>query len=311
MKCGGSYSLYRLVRWLDRLEELRVGEDDSPIAESGDDVVQLMTFHKAKGLEFPVVLLYRLGQNREQVRNPALVRRGAKTVEFQLAGLETAGYAAALEDERDREWHEAMRLFYVAMTRARDRLVIPVYWGNEKRQSEGQWFFRMLASRCARGAGGMPDIMASLFKLADTSRYVLETPLQEGLVLDFSKQDAELAVMDARIERGRWRKSRDDAAARLKRESQFVRPSNHQALVTVTAEDRARALSQDTAKRFGNFVHLALQRIELPQRRTSRMRLDEAAEEFRMSAEQRVEGEALVTRALQSDLFVEADSAGG
>ncbi len=301
---GGSYSLHRLVRWLNRLEELRVSEDDSPIAESGDDVVQLMTFHKAKGLEFPVVMLYRLGQNREQVRSAALVRRGGKTVEFHLSGLETAGYAEALADERDREWHEAMRLFYVAMTRARDRLVIPVYWGNEKRQSEGQWFFKLLLDRVARAAGGVPELGASAFAAVDTSRYSLETPQQEGLVLEFGGTSAELAVMDSRIQRGLWRDVRDKAANDLVRTDKFTRPSNHEILLAATPTDSGRAVTQDAGKRFGSFVHLALQRIDLPHTQNMACVLDEAAAEFRMTAEQRAEGEMLLRRALTSELFV-------
>jgi len=43
-------------------------------------------------------------------------------VEFKAGDRETAGYVAALEDDMDREYHECMRLLYVAMTRAENRL---------------------------------------------------------------------------------------------------------------------------------------------------------------------------------------------
>jgi DNA helicase-2/ATP-dependent DNA helicase PcrA len=91
---------------------LEAGED--PVAADPDpdeNVVRVLTVHKAKGLEFPVVFLLGMAEGRF----PARGRRD------RLA-LPEALLPAASDDEAP--WAEERRLCYVAMTRARDELVM-------------------------------------------------------------------------------------------------------------------------------------------------------------------------------------------
>ena len=98
---------------------------EAPILEEGTDGVRLMTVHKAKGLEFPVVILADIGCKLHR----ATAQRHLDTEEG-LASVTLAGWTPLdladhndLEVERDRA--EAIRLAYVAATRAKDLLVIP------------------------------------------------------------------------------------------------------------------------------------------------------------------------------------------
>ena len=98
---------------------------EAPILEEGSDGVRLMTVHKAKGLEFPVVILaditarltpYDAGRHIDAQR--------------QLCALRIGGWSPKdLNDQRDheleREKAEGERVAYVAATRARDLLVVP------------------------------------------------------------------------------------------------------------------------------------------------------------------------------------------
>ena len=98
---------------------------EAPILEEGSDGVRLMTVHKAKGLEFPVVILaditarltpYEAGRHIDPRR--------------QLCALRIGGWSPKdLNDQRglelDREKAEGERVAYVAATRARDLLVVP------------------------------------------------------------------------------------------------------------------------------------------------------------------------------------------
>ena len=104
-------------------DEGQAGE--APIVEEGSDGVRLMTVHKAKGLEFPVVILADLTAKVApfEASRSIDVSRG-------LCALRIGGWSPvdllrqqALEQARERE--EGIRTAYVAATRARDLLVVP------------------------------------------------------------------------------------------------------------------------------------------------------------------------------------------
>jgi ATP-dependent helicase/nuclease subunit A len=303
VETSGNHSLHQLVMWLDRLEELRVGEEDSPIAEAGDDVVQLMTFHKAKGLEFPVVLLYRLSHDHELRHASCLVDRGSKAVEFSMSGVQTAGYAASLEDEKDRQWHETIRLLYVAMTRARDLLVIPAYWSKERSEEtrDRQWFFKLLRSRLAAEDNGSPAVHETEFAIHSADKYSLEIPLEERLVLDLQEDYSTAQVAQSREDYAAWQAMRQGHVALLERSKLFIKPSDHDDAVpefAISATHQA-----EHAKRFGTFMHLVLERILLPGGENAEEVIASAAAEYSMDEAARGEARTLLSRVLGSDLF--------
>ncbi|MFC1721692.1 ATP-dependent helicase [Patescibacteria group bacterium] len=113
----------------DFVEELEVategGEDPAPAEiQEGPDTVKIMTIHKAKGLEFPVVFLVSLVEGHFPVRNmPDPLRLPDDLLE------ETLPEESHVQEER--------RLFYVAMTRAMDQLYLSGaddYGGKRKRR---------------------------------------------------------------------------------------------------------------------------------------------------------------------------------
>ena len=97
-------------------------------AAGGADAVQLMSVHAAKGLEFPVVCLADLG--RAPIESVEDVLVDGPRMGLRVATLDGARPRAALEFEQLREEHldaqaqEEQRIFYVAMTRARERLLL-------------------------------------------------------------------------------------------------------------------------------------------------------------------------------------------
>jgi ATP-dependent helicase/nuclease subunit A len=122
----------RFVEWLGTREEEGVREGESPWAEEGEENVKLMTIHKAKGLEFPVVFLANLASERRR-RQEFIPLRLQGTFEMRIGNFQTDGYASALEQEKAKMEAEDRRLFYVAATRARDYLVLPLFWGKRGR----------------------------------------------------------------------------------------------------------------------------------------------------------------------------------
>jgi ATP-dependent exoDNAse (exonuclease V) beta subunit len=117
--------------FLDRVEYLASAariEPDAPVEGVEPDAVRLMTIHAAKGLEFPVVCVADLGRLPSS-RMPDLLVDGDR-VGLRLMRLDGQTSSPALDyqelcaERRGREAEEEDRIAYVAMTRARERLLL-------------------------------------------------------------------------------------------------------------------------------------------------------------------------------------------
>ncbi len=114
------------------IQEVRHKEGDAP-ADAAEDVVTLMTIHKAKGLEFPVVVLpdtlagFRGGPRDVQI-DPRL---GMVTV--KPGKVPPLAHRFVEERRAGRDEAEGQRLLYVALTRARRRLCVCLYPQNSRR----------------------------------------------------------------------------------------------------------------------------------------------------------------------------------
>lgn len=120
----GGHSFRGFVELLT--EEADNGEaPEAPVLEEGADGVRIMTAYRAKGLEFPVVILTDMGappESQTAFRHVDPSRNLAARRIFECTPLELA---AAQDVERARDTAEMVRLTYVAATRARDLLVVP------------------------------------------------------------------------------------------------------------------------------------------------------------------------------------------
>ncbi len=117
--------------FLDHVAQRRAhAESSEPHAPTGSepDAVRLMTIHAAKGLEFPVVCLADLGRVGNGAPPDLLV--DGERVGLRLARLDGSTavpclrYEELSEERRRAEAAEEERIFYVAMTRARERLLL-------------------------------------------------------------------------------------------------------------------------------------------------------------------------------------------
>ena len=115
------------------LEHLRGLEEKGLIADGSacGDSVTIMSIHKSKGLEFPVVFLCNLSRrfNQESLRAPVLCHQGlglglnVADTQRRLRYPSLAKRAIAVKMAAE-SLSEEMRVLYVAMTRAKDRLVM-------------------------------------------------------------------------------------------------------------------------------------------------------------------------------------------
>src|SRR5439155_951096 len=98
---------------------------DAPIVEEGTEVVRIMTVHRAKGLEFPVVTLADLTANETHAEPSRWVDAEHDLCAVRLAGCSPPELLDHAAEELARDREEAARVLYVAATRARDLLVVP------------------------------------------------------------------------------------------------------------------------------------------------------------------------------------------
>ena len=231
---SGEPSLRAFVAWAERQRTEGARMVESPIPESDEDAVRVMTMHAAKGLEFPVVILTGLNSAPSRRRNAVLFDRSNQSVEVGVgpkgSAFRTPGYEALSDLEEKREAEEDARLLYVAATRARDHLVVSMY-----RTAKDS-----LAARIA-GYQALPDSSHSL-----------------------SVDDA--ADDDTPSSRARWQEQRKDAYARSARRQSV-------AVTTLAKESKQeQEIPEEPWRRgragtsIGKAVHAVLQMVDLETR---------------------------------------------
>ncbi|HCI21140.1 MAG TPA: helicase-exonuclease AddAB subunit AddA [Clostridiales bacterium] len=126
----GNQSLMGFLRYMDELEES--GQLPSSRAQAGPaDAVQIMTIHQSKGLEFPVVFLADLSRqfNRSDASMSVLLDSslyiGANVVDMEKRAYFPSLARMAIAEKKTRQTiAEELRVLYVAMTRAKEMLVM-------------------------------------------------------------------------------------------------------------------------------------------------------------------------------------------
>lgn len=128
----------RLETLLERLELLSKQADAGDVPQSGEGV-QILTVHRAKGLEWPLVAVFDLGRKSVHPPQPVYLGVGGEglgmgepqpstltpyLLRSQFALPDTPFYEAFKAQARAKEEEETYRLLYVAVSRARDTLVL-------------------------------------------------------------------------------------------------------------------------------------------------------------------------------------------
>ena len=160
--------------------------DDPATADIDDDVdaTAVLTVHKAKGLEFPVVFLAGLVDGRF----PAADRRDPLAIPGELLAMAAVEGDAHLREER--------RLFYVAMTRARDELVLTgaADYGGRRTRRVSPFVLEALDLQTVDPAiagvrAGSPLQRVAAFAEPEAPAVVRVAPVGEPLSLSFGQVD--------------------------------------------------------------------------------------------------------------------------
>ena len=124
----GRATLRSFVEWMEGLEREQYHDSGVAAAEEDDRAVRVLTIHGAKGLEFPVVIMTGWGSSRRPQRTQVIPDRIRGRLEVGVGdSWRTPGYQLAAAREKRADLAEAVRLTYVAATRARDHLLLSLW----------------------------------------------------------------------------------------------------------------------------------------------------------------------------------------
>jgi len=129
---NGPYALCDLTGDLQRSMEDEEREGEAPLdAALAQNAVNIMTVHAAKGLEFPIVVVPDMGTGFRERFSQIMIGDDTRLVGIRVpdprddyAPADSPVLAALREMQREKERAEKKRLLYVALTRARDHLVM-------------------------------------------------------------------------------------------------------------------------------------------------------------------------------------------
>lgn len=146
---GTPHTVLRSLR--SSIKRERDAEEALPVQGQGD-AVQIMTIHGAKGLDFPHVYVVQVHKSPRE-GNPLETHVEAADTGWEcvLLGWPSIGYLQITRRTNELSRAEAIRTLYVAMTRAKERLVLAGSWESDPR---GNTYAHLLRKR----KGGFPEV---------------------------------------------------------------------------------------------------------------------------------------------------------
>lgn len=123
--------LFHFVRYIEQLQKYNVDYGEANLTEDTGDVVQLMSIHKSKGLEFPIVIVAGMGKrfNQTDATGNVLIHSdlgiGMDAIDYERrTSVPTLNKKVMQKKMILDSAAEELRILYVAMTRAKEKLIL-------------------------------------------------------------------------------------------------------------------------------------------------------------------------------------------
>ncbi|WMJ86182.1 helicase-exonuclease AddAB subunit AddA [Anaerocolumna sp. MB42-C2] len=205
---GSSYSgLFHFVRYIEKLHKYDIDFGEAKIAGENDDTVKIMSIHKSKGLEFPIVFLAGMGKsfNNQDSRSNLLIHPdlgiGIDYIDHKLRIKAPTLVKKVIQKELVLEnLGEELRVLYVAMTRAKEKLILTggvkdsakllTKWGSICRQKEKQLLYYQLSN----AASYLDFLIPSLMRYRGFEEILKEIGIRQDLSNTLYNADTRISI---------------------------------------------------------------------------------------------------------------------
>ena len=141
--------LFNFINYIEKVKTSSKDMDSAKIIGENEDVIRIMSIHKSKGLEFPVVFLSGTGKliNMQDINNKILLHPeigiGVKYIDYdRQIEYDTLSKQAMKEKIRNETISEEMRVLYVALTRAKEKIIVTGYSNANKAHELAELVFK-------------------------------------------------------------------------------------------------------------------------------------------------------------------------
>ncbi|MDF2842393.1 MAG: hypothetical protein K0R00_819, partial [Herbinix sp.] len=171
--------LFHFIRYIEKLQKYEVDFGEAAVAGGQEDTVRIMSIHKSKGLEFPVVFVAGMSKqfNTQDLRSSVVLHNeigiGPEYIDsVQRTKIPTLIKKAIQKKMQIENLGEELRVLYVAMTRAKEKLILTGYLKSLKCIEEKEFtFFELLSAKSY-----MDWVLPAMLNRMGVTEELLKTP---------------------------------------------------------------------------------------------------------------------------------------
>jgi ATP-dependent helicase/nuclease subunit A len=307
----GTFS--QIVDLLATMDEEKLAESESRLMEERSDAVRIMSIHKAKGLDFPIVFAAALGLKRKTpARNLLADSRDRKIFALNIgskdSGLQSARWDELIDEEKKRENAELLRLLYVGLTRARDHMILSTHTAAWKQTDDAE---RWVPDTAGTRLGPLSSFLEDCFSGSNKFMRIIDVDALDAAP-DPERAFSAPTMKDWRSIADREFKALDvlihntPSAGKLQMAGQAGEASLHE---DSAPEDRMPEAAENRFVRLGIAFHEAMERVDLFSQKDHTRFTQELTARHRLDRDSALKLEDMMRISLSSDLLERARAA--
>lgn len=211
--------LFHFVRYMEQLQKYDVDYGEASVEDEQSDTVRVMTIHKSKGLEFPIVFVAGLGkQFNQQDARSQIVLHGELGIGIDAVDPDRRTRTASLakkviqKEEALETLGEELRILYVALTRAKEKLILSGTMKQQAKKMEQYSLIRMQKEktftfgRLSKAVGYWDWLIPAILRLEGRLPLTLSVVTAQMLAEDEAKEKVKSRISNILLEQ--WDDSR-------------------------------------------------------------------------------------------------------